>query len=116
MMAYLEERNQKLLIAVGKHGGALILEAIGQAAVNEIREYSPLLEDHFPQSQTPKNPGFYVWEGSICIDDGRSYYGEPADPDVHWEGNFRDAAADDIAAVYEKPSSVASPCAHFSND
>jgi hypothetical protein len=84
----------KLLISIGKYGGNLIFEAIGQNAVNEVRDYSDNLEDHSFSSTVPSAPGFYVWEGAVWVEDD----------DVGWLGEFREATPEDLAKAYSTQS------------
>lgn len=89
-------RDQWLLIAMSEYKVGVILHAEGEGVTGEM-EYSEYLADHFSDNELPKLPGFYMWEGDIWIDDGQSYMGEPADPDVRWvNGAFRKARPDEV--------------------
>lgn len=101
-MTYCYIKGQALLIVVGEYKSAsLILHAEGVGAAGEM-DYSPFLADHFYEEEIPKQSGFYMWEGGMGIDDGRSSMGEPSDPDVRWDGAFRKAQPHEVLAWIRK--------------
>jgi hypothetical protein len=86
-------------ILVGKFFGcATVLATRGVIAHDEIHNQSAYVGDHpgLDEKQMDRR-GFWVWEGEIFVDDGRSPFMEPGDCDIEWRGSWRPAMIEDFA-------------------
>lgn len=87
--------NQSMLVVVGVGGTSIIAATSSDAIKFEVKEVSPMLEDHFPDN-APTKVGLYVWEGTLTVEPG-GWVGEAEiDPDASWDGAFRPAILADV--------------------
>ena len=97
--------NQKVLFAVGRYTGAAALLTSGNIAHQELKDFSGMLEDHVDPSELANlEPGLYVWEGTIVIEDGAGGYPDPNDPDVRWEGSIRSVGETALFGTFLMPT------------
>lgn len=87
--------NQSMLVVVGVGGTSIIAATASDAIKYEVKEVSPMLEDHFPDN-APAEEGLYVWEGTLTVERGGWAGESEIDPDAWWEGAFRPATLADI--------------------
>lgn len=86
---------QSMLVVVGVGGTSIIVATDSDAIKYEVKEVSPMLEDHFPDT-APKEQGLYVWEGNLTVEPGGWAGSEVIDCDAWWEGKFRPATLADL--------------------
>jgi hypothetical protein len=104
-MAISHHANQKVLFAVGRYTGAAALLTSGDIAHQELKGFSGMLDDHLNPSELANlEPGLYVWEGTIVIDDGTGGYSDPNDPDVSWGGSIRSVGEAALFGTFLMPS------------
>lgn len=102
--------KDSMLCAIGCRKQGVILAYRGDMPLNpptypaypdcrigfELDQYSEDLNDHFKDDELPKEPGIYVWEGSVILTNYTDGEGGQ-DCDVSWEGKFRPAKHSDFS-------------------
>ena len=87
--------NQAMLVVVGVGGTSIVAATTSDAIKSEVKDVSPMLEDHFPDN-APAQEGLYVWEGTLTVEKGGWAGESEVDPDAWWDGAFRPATLADI--------------------
>lgn len=96
-MSTYRHENQSFLLAVGMERSCIFLGCSDGPIKDSITEYSWCPTDHMDPEELPHLPGFYTWEGTLIIEDGKQC--GPFDApeyDHEYAGTWRGATGEDF--------------------